>query len=80
MVRSPVPVNPVRPDVPGVVVIVQGTEVGKPLKTTLPVGTTQVGCVGSADSGADGVTGCASMTTFAEAGELQSTSGYSYDC
>ena len=39
---------------------------GKPLNTTDPVATVQVGCVGVAAIGADGVDGCALIVTFAD--------------
>jgi hypothetical protein len=39
---------------------------GKPESTTLPVATVQVGCVMVPTDGADGVTGCALITTLAE--------------
>jgi len=44
---------------------------GKPFKTTLPVATLQVGCVIIPTAGAAGVAGCALITTFAEAGDVQ---------
>jgi hypothetical protein len=43
---------------------------GKPPNNTLPVAKAQVGCVIKSTVGADGVTGCALMTTLAEAGEI----------
>ena len=42
---------------------------GKPLNTTLPVGTVQVGWVIVPTTGAVGVAGCALITTFADAKE-----------
>jgi len=44
---------------------------GKPLNTTLPVETAQVGCVIAPTMGAVGVTGCALITTLAEGKEIQ---------
>ena len=44
--------------------------VGKPLNTTLPVATAQVGCVIVPTVGAVGVTGCAPITTLADAEEV----------
>jgi hypothetical protein len=46
---------------------------GKPLKTTLPVATAQVGCVTAPTKGIAGVAGCGFMTTFADTGEMQPT-------
>ena len=43
---------------------------GNPLNSTLPVATAQVGCVMVPTIGAVGVTGCALITTFAEAEEV----------
>jgi len=43
---------------------------GKPFNIMLPVATEQVGCVIVPTVGAVGVTGCALMTTLAEAGEV----------
>jgi hypothetical protein len=43
---------------------------GKPLKTTLPVDTEQVVCVIELKAGAEGVIGCALITTLADAGEV----------
>ena len=43
---------------------------GKPLNTTLPVSVEQVGCVMVPTIGATGVTGCAAITTLAEAAEV----------
>lgn len=43
---------------------------GKLLKTTLPVASTQVGCVIVPTTGAVGVAGCVLITTFADAGEI----------
>ena len=44
--------------------------VGKPLNTTLPVGTVQVGWVIVPTIGAGGVAGAALITTFADAKEI----------
>ena len=44
--------------------IVQVPDPGRPFNITLPVATTQVGCVIVPTEGAAGVAGCASMTTF----------------
>ena len=43
VVVPPVPVNPVKPVVFGLAIIVQVPEAGKPLKGTFPVVTTQLG-------------------------------------
>ena len=43
---------------------------GKPFNITLPVASAQVGWVIVPIAGAEGVTGCALMTTLAEAGEV----------
>ena len=43
---------------------------GSPLRTTLPVATVQVGWVIVPTTGAEGVAGCAVMTTLAEADEV----------
>jgi hypothetical protein len=56
----PVPVVVVPP---GVRVKVHVPVEGRPLKTTLPVGTAQVGCVIVPNAGAVGVTGCALIVT-----------------
>ena len=50
--------------------MVQVPEAGKPLKTTLPVATVQVGCVIFPIVGAVWV-GCALITTLPDAGEVQ---------
>ena len=42
---------------------------GKPVNSTLPVGSAHVGCVIVPTVGAAGVAGCALITTFADAGE-----------
>ena len=46
---------------------------GKPFKITLPVAVEQVGCVMVPTIGADGVAGCALITTFADAAEVHPT-------
>lgn len=43
---------------------------GKPFKTILPVETEHPGCVIVPNAGAEGVTGCARITTFADTGEV----------
>jgi hypothetical protein len=43
---------------------------GKPLNTTLPVADKHVGCVINPTNNADGVAGCALMTTLADAEEI----------
>jgi len=47
--------------------------VGKPVKSTLPADTEQVGCVVVLNVGADGVAGCALITTSAEGSEMHPT-------
>jgi hypothetical protein len=64
-----VKVEPVVVVPPGVAVIVQ-LPAGKPLNNTLPVASTQVGCVIVPTVGAIGVTGRALITTLAEATEV----------
>ena len=44
---------------------------GRPLNTTLPVATVQVGCVIVPTPGANGVAGCGLITTLPDAGEVQ---------
>ena len=44
---------------------------GRPFNTTLPVADAQVVCVMVPTVGADGVTGCAFITTLADADEMQ---------
>jgi hypothetical protein len=56
-VPDPVDVVP-----PGVLVRVHVPEDGNPLRTTLPVARTQVGCVMVPTAGAVGVEGCALIT------------------
>lgn len=46
---------------------------GNPLNMKLPVATEQVGCVIAPTVGADGVTGCALITTLAEAKDVHPT-------
>ena len=43
---------------------------GIPLSCTIPVATEQVGCVIKLTVGADGVTGCAFITTLTDDGEV----------
>ena len=63
----PVPVVVIAP---GDRVSVQVPAAGRPFSTTLPVATAQVGWVMVPIAGADGVAGCALITTFAEATEV----------
>lgn len=51
--------------------IVHEPAAGNPFKITLPVDTVQIGDVMVPTVGAEGVTGCGLMTTFAEANEVQ---------
>jgi hypothetical protein len=44
---------------------------GKPFNITEPVAKAQVGCVIVPTAGADGVTGCALITTFADENDVQ---------
>jgi hypothetical protein len=44
---------------------------GRSLKVTLPVAISHVGCIIALTVGAEGVTGCGLITTFAEATEVQ---------
>ena len=44
--------------------------VGRPLNSALPVASAQLGCVIAPARGADGVTGCALITTSADADEI----------
>lgn len=44
---------------------------GKSVRITLPVATEQVGCVMVPTVGADGVTGCALITTATEEADVQ---------
>lgn len=69
MVPVPVWVAP-----PGVIVIVQFPDAGKPLKLMVPVGTEQVGCTAELIVGADGVTGCALIAMFVDADEVHPAS------
>ena len=62
VVLALVPVNP-----PGLIVQLP---IGKPLNTTLPVATIQVGCIMFPTEGTVGVEGCEPITTLAEAGEI----------
>ena len=64
----PVPVDSVPP---GVLVSIQVPVAGKPLITTLPVASAQVGWVMVPTVGMVGEDGWAVITTLAEAGEIQ---------
>lgn len=55
---------------PGFLVSVHEPD-GKPLNTTDPVATVQVGCVMVPTVGFAGVTGCAFICTLPDAGEIQ---------
>ena len=61
---------PVTDTLPGVRVRVHVPVAGSPLKAALPVESAQVGCVSAPTTGADGVSGCALITTFADDGEV----------
>ena len=65
----PVP-DPVIVVTPGVLVSVHVPVAGKPLNTTLPVGTEHVGCVIVPTAGAVGVTGWILITIFPVEGEV----------
>ena len=67
VVEVPVPVVFVPP---GLRVSVQVPVAGRPLSTTLPVATVQVGWVMVPTVGAEGVAGCALITTFPEVTEV----------
>jgi hypothetical protein len=56
---------------PGVLVNVHVPVEGRPLNKTLPVAEAHVGWVIVPATGADGVTGCALMTTLADASDTQ---------
>ena len=60
---------PVVVTAPGFLVRVQVPEEGRPLRTTLPVGTAQVGWVLVPTEGAAGAAGTALITTLPVAGE-----------
>jgi hypothetical protein len=64
---------PVIETLPGVRVRVHVPAEGSPLSAALPVGRAQVGCVIAPTTGAEGVSGCALMTTLDDAGEVQPT-------
>ena len=66
VVLVPVPVVVVPP---GVLVSVQVPDAGRPLNTTLPVASAQVGWVIVPTTGAEGAAGAASITTLPEEGE-----------
>ena len=53
--------------------IVQVPDAGRPFNITLPVGVEQVGWVMVPKAGADGVAGCALITTIGEKAEIQPT-------
>ena len=59
---------------PGERVIVQFPVNGRPFNITLPVGTTQVGCVIVPGTGGFGIDGCALITTLADKTEVQPAS------
>jgi hypothetical protein len=67
-VVTPVPVVVIPP---GLLVNVHVPEEGKPLNATPPVATLQVGWVMVPITGAVGVAGCKSITTFDDDGEMQ---------
>jgi hypothetical protein len=56
---------------PGDLVRVHVPDGGRPLRSTLPVDTVQVGCVIVPTTGAVGVAGCALITAADEAGDTQ---------
>ena len=62
-----VAVDPVPDTAPGLIVQLPA---GNPLNSTLPVASEQVGWVIVPAIGAEGVAGCASITTAVEAGEM----------
>lgn len=62
---------PVTLKLPGKRVRVHVPEAGRPLSATLPVESAQVGRVMAPITGAPGVSGCALITTFPDAGEIQ---------
>ena len=68
MIPEMVVVGPVPFMAPGF--IVQVPVAGKPVRTTLPVATVQVGWVMAPMMGAVGVVGCGLITTLAEATEV----------
>jgi hypothetical protein len=68
VVLTPVPVDTTAP---GLRVNVHVPVDGKPLSTTLPVATVQVGCVIAPTTGGVGVPEEALITTFAEATDVQ---------
>jgi hypothetical protein len=65
--------DPVVVTAPGVLVNVHVPDAGKPLNTTLPVATLQVGWVIVPTVGAVGVAGWAFITIFPDEGEVQPT-------
>ena len=56
---------------PGVLINVHVPDEGKPLNATLPVDKVHVVCVMVPTTGADGVTGCAFITTFEDESDMQ---------
>ena len=57
--------------VPGYLMRVQVPVAGNPLNATLPVAVEQVGCVMVPTMGAGGVAGCALITAFSDATDVQ---------
>jgi hypothetical protein len=66
VVPVPVAVTP-----PGAAVTVHVPDAGSPLKSTLPVGVEQVGCVIVPTNGAVGVVGALFKTAFVEEADVQ---------
>ena len=62
---------PVAVTAPGERVNVQAPVTGNPVSSTCPVGIKHVGCVIVPITGADGTNGCARITTFTEAIDVQ---------
>jgi len=56
---------------PGKRVSVHVPVAGRPLKTTLPVGRSHVGCVIAPGTGAVGMEGCGSIVTSCDGNEVQ---------
>jgi len=56
---------------PGVLVIVHAPDGGKPFSITLPVDTTQLGCVIVPTDGGEGAPGAVPITTFADGCDIQ---------
>jgi len=63
--------DPVVVMIPGKRVRVQFPGDGKPLSTTLPVATVQVGAVMVPTSGASGLVGCVRIPTLFDCGDIQ---------